>query len=158
GVVYFNHGLVHIHRRCRGAGRASLAVAVRPGVFCADAPRVTQEIPMRWILALGCAVALVYGCSSDSASSAASGGDGARVRAATTAPATQTAGAMSAAAAAGGISLFNGRDLSGWTHVLEDPNVRPEDVWSVADGVLRCTGRPAGYLRTIRDFENYMLE
>jgi hypothetical protein len=109
---------------------------------------------MRWILALGCAVALVYGCSSDSASSAASGGDGARDRAATTAPATQT----SAAATAGGISLFNGRDLSGWTHVLEDPNVRPEDVWSVADGVLRCTGRPAGYLRTIRDFENYMLE
>src|SRR5690606_37706393 len=59
----------------------------------------------------------------------------------------------------GGISLFNGRDLTGWTPVLEDPTVRPEDVWSVADGVLRCTGRPIGYLRTVRDdFENYMLE
>jgi hypothetical protein len=33
-----------------------------------------------------------------------------------------------------------------------------EDVWSVKDGVLRCTGTPAGYLFTKNnDYENYVL-
>ena len=31
-------------------------------------------------------------------------------------------------------------------------------MWSIKDGVLRCTGQPAGYLITKRnDFENYVL-
>ena len=54
--------------------------------------------------------------------------------------------------------LFNGRDLAGWTYHLADPNVKMEDVWSVKDGVLHCTGQPAGYLVTKKnDFENYVL-
>jgi hypothetical protein len=33
-----------------------------------------------------------------------------------------------------------------------------EDVWSVKDGVLHCTGQPVGYLLTKKnDFENYVL-
>lgn len=61
-------------------------------------------------------------------------------------------------AGAGEVQLFNGRDLTGWTHVLSDMTVPRDKVWSVKDGVLACTGQPSGYLRTQRDdFENYVL-
>jgi hypothetical protein len=56
----------------------------------------------------------------------------------------------------GSVSLL-GNDLSGWTFHLADPNAKMEDVWSVADGVLVCKGKPAGYLRTKEDYENYRL-
>jgi len=55
------------------------------------------------------------------------------------------------------ISLFNGKDLSGWTFHLRDPKAKMEDVWSVEDGVLVCKGKPVGYLRTKKDYENYKL-
>lgn len=53
--------------------------------------------------------------------------------------------------------LFNGRDLKGWTHVLEDPNVPREAVWSVHDGILICKGTPLGVLSTKRAFKNFRL-
>lgn len=56
------------------------------------------------------------------------------------------------------VDLFNGRDFSGWTHHLSNGNVSREDVWSIHDGVLRCEGNPAGYLRTERDYTNFILE
>jgi 3-keto-disaccharide hydrolase len=56
------------------------------------------------------------------------------------------------------ITLFNGRDLEGWTAVLEDNKAKAADVWSVADGVLMCKGNPRGYLRTVKeDFHDYVL-
>jgi hypothetical protein len=56
------------------------------------------------------------------------------------------------------VALFNGRDLAGWTFHLADPMAKMEDTWTVKDGVLRCTGKPAGYLVTKRrDFKNYLL-
>ncbi|WP_206352394.1 3-keto-disaccharide hydrolase [Tautonia rosea] len=55
------------------------------------------------------------------------------------------------------ISLFNGKDLSGWTAVLADENTKVEDVWTVQDGVLMCKGQPVGYIRTDKDFSNYEL-
>ena len=55
------------------------------------------------------------------------------------------------------IALFDGESLSGWTWHLSKPDVPPEQVWSVADGVLRCEGRPVGYLRTEADHESYEL-
>ncbi len=56
------------------------------------------------------------------------------------------------------VRLFNGRDLSGWTHHLRDPNVKREDVWSVTgEGVLVCKGQPPGYIRTEKDYTNYVL-
>jgi hypothetical protein len=59
----------------------------------------------------------------------------------------------------GAIMLFNGKDLSGWTCELSKPGVKMEDVWTVADGVLSCKGRPIGYLITKRkDFKNYRIE
>jgi hypothetical protein len=64
------------------------------------------------------------------------------------------------AAEEGEIVLFNGRNLDGWTPALQDPAAKPEEVWSVQDGVLVCNGRgkKSGYLRTVRDdFQNYTL-
>lgn len=74
------------------------------------------------------------------------------------------AGMMLAAAASGAentsntIRLFNGADLTGWNAVFEPgKNIRTEDVWSVRDGVLICQGKPTGYIRTERDYGNYVL-
>ena len=58
-----------------------------------------------------------------------------------------------------GTALFNGKDLSGWKTYL-DPrakDVKPEDVWSVKDGVIRCKGKPFGYLLTEKEYGNYVL-
>jgi hypothetical protein len=48
--------------------------------------------------------------------------------------------------------LFNGKDLSGWVNVNTD-----EDTWSVRDGMLVCTGRPIGVMRTEKQYENFIL-
>lgn len=56
------------------------------------------------------------------------------------------------------ISLFNGKDLSGWTFHLDNPKAKMSDVWSVKDGVLSCKGNPRGYIRTKDDYENYVLK
>jgi len=57
------------------------------------------------------------------------------------------------------IQLFNGKNLTGWSCDLSDPNARMEDVWSVEKGILICKGRPVGYLRTEKDdYSDYVLE
>jgi hypothetical protein len=64
------------------------------------------------------------------------------------------------------VVLFNGKDLSGWTAVLDEPRdknaakPKAEDVWTVKEGgVLYCKGNPRGYIRTDKsDFANYTLE
>ncbi len=56
------------------------------------------------------------------------------------------------------IELFNGKDLSGWKFYTDTPNTKMADVWSVENGILKCKGRPVGYLRTDRnDFHDYCL-
>lgn len=56
------------------------------------------------------------------------------------------------------IALFNGKDLTGWTFDVIDPEVKPESIWSVADGILICKGRPPGVIRTAKeDYSNYEL-
>ena len=54
------------------------------------------------------------------------------------------------------VRLLNGEDFTGWTHHLGGSAER-DDVWSVEGGVLRCNGRPAGYVRTEADHLNYEL-
>ena len=49
-------------------------------------------------------------------------------------------------------SLFNGRDLSGWTNVNTD-----EDTWFVKDGLLVCKGMPIGVMRSNKQYENFVL-
>jgi hypothetical protein len=53
--------------------------------------------------------------------------------------------------------LFNGRNLDGWTFDLIDDKAKPADVWSVADGILICKGRPPGVIRTTKEFRDYEL-
>ena len=49
--------------------------------------------------------------------------------------------------------LFNGRDLTGWI-----PPDGSEKTWSVRDGILVCSGRPNGVMRTDRPYENFVLQ
>lgn len=53
----------------------------------------------------------------------------------------------------GFVPLFNGRNLDGWVNA----NCAPE-TWSARDGVIHCTGKPTGALRTARQYENFILE
>ena len=43
--------------------------------------------------------------------------------------------------------------MSGWTNV----NCAPE-TWNVQDELIHCTGKPTGALRTVRQYENFILE
>ena len=54
------------------------------------------------------------------------------------------------------IELFNGKDLTGWVSYLKD-NTDAAAVWSVKDGILNCTGKPNGYLRTEKSYANYQV-
>lgn len=56
-----------------------------------------------------------------------------------------------------GTPLFNGVDFTGWKLFLPDKGADPFNTWSVRDGVIRCTGSPAGYLRTNEIFGDYEL-
>ena len=49
--------------------------------------------------------------------------------------------------------LFNGRDLTGWTNVNCAPST-----WTMRDGIIVSTGIPTGVLRTLRQYENFILE
>ena len=68
-----------------------------------------------------------------------------------------TLSTAAAAADAPAVQLFNGKDLSGWSHYLVDPKVAMADVWSVRDGVLVCKGEPLGYLHTNADYTSFKL-
>jgi hypothetical protein len=59
----------------------------------------------------------------------------------------------SAVAKDGFIDLFNGSNLTGWHNVNGAP-----DTWSVKDGVIHCTGRPVCALRTLKRYENFVME
>lgn len=50
------------------------------------------------------------------------------------------------------IELFNGKDLTGWKLFAGN---EPEKTFYVEDGVVKCTGRPAGYMRTEKAYKNY---
>jgi len=49
-------------------------------------------------------------------------------------------------------SLFNGKDLTGWT----DVNTTPE-TWYVEDRLLKCKGLPIGVMRSNKQYENFLL-
>lgn len=54
-------------------------------------------------------------------------------------------------------SLFNGKNLKGWTIYVNDPTVKPEAYFYAKDGLIETPGVPAGYLRTTNEYENYRL-
>lgn len=49
--------------------------------------------------------------------------------------------------------LFNGRNLDGWVRVNTAPST-----WRVDEGLLICSGKPIGELRTTRMYQNFILE
>lgn len=57
----------------------------------------------------------------------------------------------------GSIVLFNGHNLDGWRHVLADPAVPRDQVWTVRDGVIECKGAPVGFICTDRQFTDFRL-
>jgi len=54
------------------------------------------------------------------------------------------------------VSLFNGKDFRGWTFCMKD-GADPKATWTVTNGVIHCTGKPTGYLRTTQTYSNYFL-
>ena len=54
------------------------------------------------------------------------------------------------------IELFNGKDFTGWTFCMRD-NADPLQTWSVTNGMIHCTGKPNGYLRTTQTYSNYVV-
>lgn len=56
------------------------------------------------------------------------------------------------------IQLFNGKDFAGWTKVIKaEPGSAPDTTWSIADGNIRCTGKPFGYLMTQQSYADFKL-
>lgn len=53
----------------------------------------------------------------------------------------------------GFVSLFNGRDLSGWVPVNVDA-----DTFTVRDAMIHCTGKPTGFMRSAKMYENFIVE
>jgi len=49
--------------------------------------------------------------------------------------------------------LFNGKNFDGWHNVNCGPKT-----WTVKEGLIHCTGKPIGELRTTRMYENFILE
>ena len=69
-------------------------------------------------------------------------------------PAVATAVAAPVAADDDGFTpMFNGKDLAGWVNV----NCHP-DTFFVKDGEVITTGKPTGFLRTEKQYENFILE
>jgi hypothetical protein len=48
--------------------------------------------------------------------------------------------------------LFNGRDLTGWVDVNTSPAT-----WKAQNGILVCSGRPIGVMRSVKQYENFVL-
>jgi hypothetical protein len=61
--------------------------------------------------------------------------------------------ARTATADDGFIPLFNGKNLHGWVNVNCHPST-----FSVKDGEIVTTGKPTGFLRTDKQYENFVLE
>jgi hypothetical protein len=61
------------------------------------------------------------------------------------------------------VSLFNGKDLSGWYTFIPhkdgaDPKTDPKGVFKVEDGVIHVSGEEFGCLTTKNEYENYRLK
>jgi hypothetical protein len=54
-------------------------------------------------------------------------------------------------------SLFNGKNLDGWTIFVNDSIISPEDYFYVNEGMIETVGVPVGYLRTVKEYSDYQL-
>ncbi len=53
-----------------------------------------------------------------------------------------------------GTELFNGKDFTGWTFFART-NADPMKTWSISDGMIHCTGKPNGYMRTETKYHDF---
>lgn len=53
----------------------------------------------------------------------------------------------------GFVPLFDGKTLSGWANINCAPST-----WSARDGIIYCSGKPTGVLRTERMYQNFVLK
>ncbi|MHC4436886.1 MAG: family 16 glycoside hydrolase [Planctomycetota bacterium] len=53
--------------------------------------------------------------------------------------------------------LFNGKDFTGWKLFTRKPDHDVMKTWSVKNGLIRCEGKPAGYMRTEKDYADYLI-
>ena len=54
--------------------------------------------------------------------------------------------------------LFNGKDLDGWRFYFGAKGTENDSTFSVKDGVLICSGKPSGYIYTVKSYSNYTLQ
>jgi hypothetical protein len=54
------------------------------------------------------------------------------------------------------VPLFNGKDFTGFTFFMKD-HADPAQTWTVTNGLIHCTGKPVGYLRSTQVYSNYFL-
>lgn len=71
--------------------------------------------------------------------------------------------AVTAAPAGDGVTpLFDGQSLNGWTYIVkpdkDGKKADPKETWSVADGTIRCTGKPNGCAVTEKVYGDYVLK
>lgn len=55
------------------------------------------------------------------------------------------------------VQLFNGENLDNWTIFVSSPDVKPNELFRIEDGVITTTGVPHGYIRTRESYSNYKL-
>ncbi len=53
--------------------------------------------------------------------------------------------------------LFNGKNLDGWTIFVGNDSIQPGTFFYANDGMIETVGVPNGYLRTVKEYENYHL-
>lgn len=55
------------------------------------------------------------------------------------------------------VMVFNGKNLENWTFFTDAPDVDPEGLFWVEDGMILTSGIPNGYIRTRDSYSNYKL-
>jgi hypothetical protein len=55
------------------------------------------------------------------------------------------------------VTLWNGKNFAGWKFYVPNETVDVNEIWTVKNGVVCCSGNPNGYMRTKRKYENYRL-
>jgi len=53
--------------------------------------------------------------------------------------------------------LWNGKDFTGWKLFTREPDHDVTKTWSIKNGLIRCEGKPAGYMRTETDYADYLI-
>jgi hypothetical protein len=55
------------------------------------------------------------------------------------------------------VDLCNGENLDNWTIFVSDPEMDPNNLFWVEDGMIQTAGKPNGYIRTKDSYSNFKL-